>query len=308
MKKNSRQTLIGIKRNWQLYLFLLLPVIYIFVFKYIPMGGIVIAFKDFKTRLGIWGSEWVGFEHFIRFFSTYQCKKVITNTLIISLYSLVASFPIPIIFALMMNCVRNEKIKKTVQTIVCLPHFISTVVMVGIIFQLFNPRIGLYGIIMEALTGVYPSDINASPDGFRHLYIWSGVWKGFGWGSIIYTAALAGVDPTYHEAAQIDGATRLQRIWHVDLPAIAPTIITLLILRTGDIMSVGFEKVYLMQNGMNLAASEIISTYEYSVGLAGTTTNFSYATAIGLFNSVVNLAMIIIVNKISKKVSDTSLW
>ena len=308
MKKNGKQIRLSIKRNWQLYLFLLLPVVYILVFKYIPMGGIVIAFKDFKTRLGIWGSEWVGFEHFIRFFSTYQCKKVITNTLVLSLYSLIASFPIPIIFALMMNCVRNEKIKKTVQTIVCLPHFISVVVMVGILFQLFNPRVGLYGIIMEALTGVYPADINASPDGFRHLYIWSGVWKGFGWGSIIYTAALAGVDPTYHEAAQIDGATRLQRIWHVDLPAITPTIITLLILRMGDIMSVGFEKVYLMQNGMNLAASEIISTYEYSVGLAGTSTNFSYATAIGLFNSIVNLVMIIVVNKISKKVSDTSLW
>ena len=308
MKKNGKQIRLSIKRNWQLYLFLLLPVVYILVFKYIPMGGIVIAFKDFKTRLGIWGSEWLGFEHFIRFFSTYQCKKVITNTLVLSLYSLIASFPIPIIFALMMNCVRNEKIKKTVQTIVCLPHFISVVVMVGILFQLFNPRVGLYGIIMEALTGVYPADINASPDGFRHLYIWSGVWKGFGWGSIIYTAALAGVDPTYHEAAQIDGATRLQRIWHVDLPAITPTIITLLILRMGDIMSVGFEKVYLMQNGMNLAASEIISTYEYSVGLAGTSTNFSYATAIGLFNSIVNLVMIIVVNKISKKVSDTSLW
>lgn len=308
VKKSKKQIITGIKRNWQLYLFLLIPLLYVFVFKYIPMGGIVIAFKDFKTRLGIWGSEWAGFEHFIRFFSTYQCEKVIKNTLIISLYSLVASFPIPIIFALMMNCVRKEKIKKVVQTIVCLPHFISTVVMVGIVFQLFNPRVGLYGIIMEALTGVYPHDINASPDGFRHLYIWSGVWKGFGWSSIIYTAALAGVDPTYHEAAQIDGANRLQRIWHVDLPAILPTIITLLILRMGDIMSVGFEKVYLMQNGMNLAASEIISTYEYSVGLAGTTSNFSYATAIGLFNSIVNLVMIIVVNNISKKVSETSLW
>jgi len=208
----------------------------------------------------------------------------------------------------MMNCVKNEKIKKTVQSITCLPHFISTVVMVGIIFQLFNPRNGLYGVIVEAITGSFPTDINASPNGFRHLYIWSGVWKGFGWGSIIYTAALAGVDPTYHEAAQIDGATRLQRIWHIDLPAIAPTIITMLILLVGDIMSVGFEKVYLMQNGMNLAASEIISTYEYQVGLAGSATNFSYAAAIGLFNAVINLIMIIIVNKAAKKFSGTSLW
>lgn len=272
------------------------------------MGGIVIAFKDFKMRQGIWGSEWVGLKHFIRFVSTYQFGKVVKNTLILSIYSLVASFPIPIIFALMMNCVRNEKLKKFVQSVTCLPHFISTVVMVGIIFQLFNPRTGLYGIIAEALTGVYPSDINATPNGFRHLYIWSGVWQGFGWSSIIYTAALAGVDPTYHEAAQIDGATRFQRIIYIDLPAIAPTIITMLILRMGSIISVGFEKVYLMQNGMNLSASEIISTYEYSVGLGGAATNFSYAAAIGLMNTVVNFIMIILVNSIAKKVSDTSLW
>ena len=305
---NSKQIKRSIRKNWQLYLFLLLPVAYIIIFKYVPMGGVVIAFKDFKMRKGIWGSDWVAFDNFIRFFKTYQFTKVIKNTLILSLYSLVAGFPIPIIFALMMNCVKNEKIKKTVQSITCLPHFISTVVMVGIIFQLFNPRNGLYGVIVEAITGSFPTDINASPNGFRHLYIWSGVWKGFGWGSIIYTAALAGVDPTYHEAAQIDGATRLQRIWHIDLPAIAPTIITMLILRVGDIMSVGFEKVYLMQNGMNLAASEIISTYEYQVGLAGSATNFSYAAAIGLFNSVINLIMIIIVNKAAKKFSGTSLW
>ncbi len=308
MKMNSNQIKKSLRKNWRLYIFLLLPVAYILLFKYVPMGGVAIAFKDYKIKYGIFGSEWVGLKHFIRFFSTYQCAKVIKNTLIISFYSLVAGFPIPIIFALMMNCVQREKLKKVVQSITCLPHFISTVVMVGIIFQLFNPRTGLYGIIAEAITGVYPNDINASPDGFRHLYIWSGVWKGFGWGSIIYTAALAGVDPTYHEAAQIDGATRLQRIWHIDLPAIAPTIITMLILRVGDIMSVGFEKVYLMQNGMNLAASEIISTYEYQVGLAGSASNPSYAAAIGLFNSIVNLIMIIIVNNVAKKVSNTSLW
>lgn len=308
MKNSNAKIKKNIRKNWQLYMFLLIPVLYVIIFKYLPMGGLVIAFKDFKLRQGIWGSDWVGLEHFIRFFGTYQCKKVIKNTLVISLYTLVAGFPIPIIFALMMNCVRNEKIKKTVQSIVCLPHFISTVVMVGIVFQLFNPRTGLYGIIMEALTGVYPTDINASPSGFLHLYTWSGVWKGFGWGSIIYTAALAGVDPTYHEAAQIDGATRLQRILHIDLPSITPTIITLLILRVGDLMSVGFEKAYLMQNGMNLASSEIISTYEYAVGLSGSSPNFSYATAIGLFNSIINLILIVIVNKMARKYSETSLW
>ena len=308
MKRSRKQIMLSIRKNWQLYLFLLVPVVYVIVFKYVPMGGVVIAFKEFKMRQGIWGSDWVGLEHFIRFINTYQFGKVVKNTLILSLYSIAAGFPIPIIFALMMNCLKNERIKKFVQSITCLPHFISTVVMVGIVFQLFNPRTGLYGIISEALTGVYPADINASPNGFRHLYIWSGVWAGFGWGSIIYTAALAGVDPTYHEAAQIDGATRFQRIIHIDLPAIAPTIITMLILRLGDVMSVGFEKVYLMQNGMNRAASEIISTYEYSIGLGGATTNFSYAAAIGLMNSVVNLIMIVLVNHIAKKVSDTSLW
>ncbi len=308
MKKTKKQIRASIRKNWQLYLFLLIPVVYVIVFKYVPMGGLVIAFKDFKLRYGIWGSEWVGLEHFKRFFSTYQFQKVLTNTLILSIYSILAGFPIPIIFALMMNCVRNEKIKKVVQSIVCLPHFISTVVMVGIVFQLFNPRTGLYGVVTELLTGSYPTDINASPDGFRHLYIWSGVWKGFGWGSIIYTAALAGVDPTYHEAAQVDGATRFQRIIHIDLPSIMPTIIVMLILRMGDVISVGFEKVYLMQNTMNLAASEVISTYEYSVGLGGSSTNFSYAAAIGLFNSVVNLIMIVIVNKLAKRYSDTSLW
>lgn len=308
MKKSKKQIKLSIRKNWQLYLFLLVPVIYIIVFKYVPMGGIVIAFKDYKIRDGIWGSEWVGLEHFIRFVKTYQFKKILKNTFILSVYSMLASFPIPIIFALMMNCVRNEKIKKFVQSVTCLPHFISTVVMVGIVFQLFNPRTGLYGIIMEAITGTYPTDINATPDGFRHLYVWSGVWQGFGWSSIIYTAALAGVDPTYHEAAQIDGATRFQRIIHIDLPTIAPTIITLLILRVSDVLSVGFEKVYLMQNGMNLAASEIISTYTYSVGLGSSATNFSYAAAIGLLNAVVDMTLLFIVNHIAKKVSDTSLW
>ena len=308
MKKNSKQIKASICKNWQLYLFLLIPVVYIIVFKYVPMTNMVIAFKDYKIRHGIWGSEWVGLENFIRFFKTYQSRKIIKNTLVLSLYDIAVGFPIPIIFALMMNCVRNERVKKFVQSVTCLPYFISTVVMVGILLQLFNPRTGLYGMIVEGLTGVYPTDINASPNGFRHMYVWSGVWQGFGWSSVIYVAALAGVDPTYHEAAEVDGATRFQRIIHIDLPCIMPTVITMLILRMGSVLSVGFEKVYLMQNGMNLAASEIISTYEYTVGLSGAAPNLSYATAIGLFNSVVNLVMITIVNKIARKYSDTSLW
>ena len=309
MKKSGKQIRANIRKNWQLYLFLLVPVAYVILFKYVPMGGLIIAFEDYKMRDGIFGSEWVGFENFIKFFQSYQFGKVVKNTLILSFYAIIAGFPIPIIFALIMNCIPNERVKKIVQSITCLPHFISTVVMIGILYQIFNPRTGLYGIAVEALTGVYPTDINASPNGFRHLYVWSGVWQGFGWGSIIYTAALAGVDPSYHEAAQIDGATRLQRIIHIDLPSILPTIITMLILRMGDVMSIGFEKVYLMQNGMNLAASEVISTYEYSIGLGGSgATDFSYATAIGLFNSVINLIMVMAVNRFAKKHGETSLW
>lgn len=308
MKSKKKQIFLDLRRDWQLYVLLIIPVLYVLIFKYIPMGGLVIAFKDFKMRLGVWGSEWVGFDNFIKFFTSYQSKRVIKNTLILSFYSIIAGFPLPIIFALLLNSVRNEKFKKVSQSIACLPHFISTVVMVGIVFQIFNNRTGLYGIIGEALNGVFPADILGSPTVFRHLYVWSGVWKGFGWGSIIYTAALAGVDPSYHEAAQIDGATRMQRIIHIDLPSILPTIVTMLILRMGDVMSIGFEKVYLMQNSLNLSASQVISTYEYSIGLASGHSDLSYATAIGLFNSVINLLMLVIVNKIAKKVSDTSLW
>lgn len=309
MKNNRAKTWIRMKKDWRLYTFLLIPLIYVIVFKYIPMGGIVIAFKDYKMRLGIWGSEWVGLEHFVRFFNSYQFKRVVSNTVILSFYSIVAGFPLPVIFALMINSVRNARFKKITQSIACLPHFISTVVLVGIVFQIFNNRIGLYGILGELITGKYPSDIMGSPSVFRHMYVWSGIWQGFGWSSIIYTAALAGVDPSYHEAAQIDGATRLQRIMYIDFPSILPTIITMLILRMGSVMSIGFEKTYLMQNTLNMSASEVISTYSYSVGLAGgANTNMSYATAIGIFNSVVNLILLVLVNKISRKVSETSLW
>lgn len=309
MKNNRAKTWIRMKKDWRLYTFLLIPLIYVIVFKYIPMGGIVIAFKDYKMRLGIWGSEWVGLEHFVRFLNSYQFKRVVSNTVILSFYSIVAGFPLPVIFALLINSVRNARFKKITQSIACLPHFISTVVLVGIVFQIFNNRIGLYGIIGELITGEYPADIMGSPSVFRHMYVWSGIWQGFGWSSIIYTASLAGVDPSYHEAAQIDGATRLQRILHIDLPSILPTIITMLILRMGSVMSIGFEKTYLMQNTLNMSASEVISTYSYSVGLAGgSNTNMSYATAIGVFNSVVNLLLLVLVNKISRKVSETSLW
>ncbi|MBQ7840572.1 MAG: sugar ABC transporter permease [Lachnospiraceae bacterium] len=296
-------------RNRQLYLFLLLPVLYIIIFHYVPMGGIVIAFEDYRARKGIWGSEWVGLENFIKFFNSYDCKRIIRNTLILSVYTIAAGFPIPICFALIINSVRSEKFKKVTQTIVTLPHFISVTVMVGILMNVFSNRTGLYGIIGMMLTGEYPADILGSPSAFRHLYVWSGVWQEFGWGSIIYTAALSSVDPEYHEAAQIDGASRLQRIIHIDFPSILPTVVIMLILRMGTVMSIGFEKVYLMQNSLNIEASSIISTYVYNVGLASQgNTDLSYATAIGLFNSVINLIMITVVNKIADKVGETSLW
>lgn len=305
----SKHTLKKIIKHWPLYAFLFLPVLYIFVFKYLPMGGLAIAFQDFRFRRGIFGSEWVGFKHFIDFFQNYNFKRTLLNTIVLSVYNLMASFPLAVLFALVLNSLRNQRFQKVTQAIACLPHFISTVVMVGIVFQLFDSRTGLYGIIGEALTGAYPDNLFASGAGFRHAYVWSGVWKSFGWGSILYTAALAGIDPSYHEAAQIDGATRWQRIWHIDLPGILPTIITMLILNMGSIMNVGFEKVLLMQNTLNLSASEIISTYSYRVGLAAKAgTNMSYGAAIGLFNSVVNFILLVSVNKISKKVSDTSLW
>ncbi|MBQ8814268.1 MAG: sugar ABC transporter permease [Lachnospiraceae bacterium] len=308
MKKRSEWRT-ALRRDWQLYVFLLIPITYILIFAYAPMGGIVMAFQDYSARKGILGSDWVGLDNFRRFFESYNSRRAITNTIVLSLYTIVAGFPIPICFALMLNSLRREKFKKVTQTIVNMPHFISVTVMVGILMQIFNPRTGLYGAIGEWITGNYPGDILGSAAAFRHLYVWSGIWQNFGWNSVIYTAALSSVDPTYHEAAMLDGATRLQRVRHVDIPAILPTVVTMLILRMGSVMSIGFEKVYLMQNGLNMATSDIISTYVYQVSLAADgISDFSYATAIGLFNNVIEFILITIVNKISKKVSETSLW
>lgn len=309
MKQYFRGLGRDIRRDWQLYLFLALPVAYIILFAYVPMGGLVMAFQNFSIRKGIFGSDWVGFDNFIKFFNSYQCWRVIRNTLVLSLYTILAGFPIPVCFALMINSLRGERFKKFSQTIVNLPHFISVTVMVGILFQLFNSRTGLYGVIGEAVTGAYPPDLFASASNFRHFYVWSGIWQEFGWGSIIYVAALSSVDLSYHEAAEIDGATRFQRVLHIDFPSICPTIIIMLILRMGSVMSIGFEKVYLMQNSLNLQTSNIISTYVYQVGLAASgNSDFSYATAIGFFNSLVNMVLIASVNAISRRFSDTSLW
>lgn len=295
-------------KYWQLYVFLIIPVIYIIIFAYIPMGGLQIAFKDFTGLKGIWGSDWVGLKHFKTFLNSYQFKRVFMNTIGLSFYQLLAGFPIPIILALGLNSVRSKKFKKLVQTVTYMPHFISVIVLVGIINTLFNPITGLYGTMSELLFGVQPADIFGNPGAFKHLYVWSGIWQNCGWSSIIYIAALSSVDKELHEAAKVDGANRFQRVIHIDFQAIVPTAIILLIMNTGKIMTIGFEKVFLMQNSLNLSSSEIISTYVYKVGLVTGGGDFSYATAIGLFNSIINLILIVSVNKISKKVSNTSLW
>ena len=255
----------------------------------------------------MWASSWIGFDHFAKFLSSYMFGRVLKNTLTISLYGLIAGFPIPIIFALLLNAMRNLKYKKVVQTVTYLPHFISTVVMVGIIMQVLNPQMGVFGTAWKAVTGTQAPNIMANPDAFPHLYVWSGIWQSVGWSSIVYIAALSGVDSSLYEAAAIDGAGRFKQVIHIDLPSIIPTAVLLLIMNAGSIMNVGFEKVFLFQNDLNLRTSEIISTYVYKIGLTGQN-EVDYATAIGLFNSVVNLILIMIVNTVSSRVSQQSLW
>lgn len=297
-----------VRRDWQLYLLLLVPLVYVIIFAYVPMGGLQIAFRKYTVRKGIWGSPFVGFDHFVKFFNSYYFGRTLKNTLLLSGYSIVFGFPLPILLALLMNSIRSMKFRNISQTITTLPHFISVVVLVGMVFQLFNARYGIYGILFKALAGTAPNDPFASPANFYHFYIWSGIWQEFGWGSIIYIAALSGVDPSLHEAAVMDGATRLRRVLHIDIPTILPTITIMLILRMGSVMGIGFEKVYLLQNNVNLSTSEVISTYVYKVGLASGNSDFSYATAIGFFNSAVNLLLIALTNATSRRVGETSLW
>lgn len=308
-KSLGRRILLALRRDWQLYAFMSLPVLYILIFKYFPMTGLQLAFRKYKPKDGLYGSEWVWFDNFVKFFESYQFERTLKNTLILSAYQLTCNTFIPIAFALTLNCIEMPRFKKITQTIVTLPHFISVVVLIGIVMQVLNSRIGLYGILYESITGRYPDDIFADVNSFRHVYVWSGVWQNFGWSSIIYIATLSGVDGGLHEAAQLDGASRFKRVLHVDLPHIMPTAITLAIMNIGKLMSLGYEKALLLQNSLNLEHSELISTYVYRVGLSGEVrSDFSYATAIDFFNAVVNLILIIVANKASKKVADTSLW
>jgi len=291
--------------SWQLYAFVSLAFLTIFIFSYIPMYGIVIAFKDFRPAMGIWGSPWVGFDHFIRFFESHHFWTLIKNTLAINIYALVVGFPLPIILALAFNEVKDSFFKKFTQTVTYAPHFISVVVLSGMVVSFLSPTTGVINHFLEFL-GFQRIAFLSEPDWFRSIYVLSGVWQSTGWASIIYLAALAGVDPTLHEAAIVDGATRLQRVWYINLPAIMPTVMILLIMNVGSLMAMGFERIFLLQNPLNLATSNVIATYVYEMGLLNA--QFSFAAAIGLFNAAINAVLLIMVNRISSKVSEVSLW
>ena len=289
--------------SWQLYVMLVPTLAYLFLFNYMPIYGVQIAFRDFRGSRGIWGSQWVGLKHFIRFINYPNFWPILRNTLVISLYSL-ATFPCSVILALLFNEIDNRFFKRTVQMVAYAPHFISTVVVCSML-TLFLNRNGLINNLLAAV-GVPRTDYLTYPEYFASSYVWSGVWQGSGYSSVLYFAALSGVDASLYEAATIDGATKLKRVIHIDIPCILPTIVITLILNTGSILSVGFEKVFLLQNASNYAVSEIISTYVYKIGV--TDAQFSLSTAISLFNALINFIILFTVNKIASKLSDISLF
>jgi putative aldouronate transport system permease protein len=291
-------------RHWQLYLLLLAPLVWVAVFRYGPMYGLQIAFKDYMIRTGFWGSKWVGLKHFKAFITSYYFPRLLGNTIGISLYSLLAGFLPPIILAIALNECRIKFMTKSIQMITYAPYFLSTVVIVSILMQLLSLS-GMLNTLIKALGGTPVSFIGEAPL-FKSIYVWSGIWQGTGYSSIIYLAALAGINPELQEVAYIDGANIWQRIWHIDIPGIMPTAIILFILNTAGILNVGFEKVYLMQNPLNMSSSDVISTYTYRIGLVDM--NYSFATAVGLFQSIISFAFMMIINRISKKVSDVSVW
>lgn len=288
-------------RDWQLYMLCIPALIYIAIFCYGPMYGIQIAFKNYVARQGIWGSEWIGFAHFIRFFKSPNFWLLLKNTVTLSLYTLLVGFPFPIILALLLNQTTNKKFRKCVQTIIYAPHFISVVVMCGMITLFLSYNTGIVNTIITKLGGER-TFFMASNEMFPHIYVWSDIWQSTGWGTIIYIAALGAISKDQYEAAKIDGASKWKMLLYIDIPNLMPTILTMFILRCGSIMNIGFQKAFLLQNPMNLGASEIISTYVYKIGLLDA--KFDYSTAIGLFNNIINVIMLILVNQISKKVSD----
>lgn len=304
-KDRLQQAAAYLRRYWMLYVFLLPAVLDVFIFRYIPMYGLQIAFKDYKVRHGIWGSEWVGLLHFQRFIETVNFWQILRNTVLISVASLVCGFPAPILLAFMIHEIRSNRYRKFVQMITYMPHFISMVAIVGLINLFTDRSTGLINLLRMKM-GYEGVSFMTRPSAFIPIYVISGIWQETGWGTIIYLAALAGIDVDMLDAAEVDGVTRLQRIRYLYFPTILPTIIILLILNVGSILNVGFEKIFLMQNDLNLEASEVISTYVYEWGLLNG--RYSYTTAIGLFNSVVNGILLVAVNQISRRVTQTSLW
>lgn len=294
----------SLRRYWMLYLLLAPAAIYLLIFSYQPMYGVIIAFKNFQATKGILGSPWIGLDHFIRFVTYPNFGKLMWNTVALNLYGL-ATFPVSIIFALSLNEMRNLKFKRIVQMLTYAPNFISVVVICGMILLFFNRSMGLVNNIFESV-GITRIDFMADPKYFRHIYIWSGVWQGFGFGSIIYLAGLSGVSQELIEAARIDGATRIKIIWHVNLPAITPTIVLLLILSTGGILGSDFTKILLLQNDLNKEVSNVLATYTYQIGIVSG--QYAYSAAIGLFNTVIGVVILMIVNTIAKKVTDIGIW
>ncbi|MER5182251.1 ABC transporter permease subunit [Streptomyces sp. NPDC002896] len=295
----------SLRRHWTLYALMLVPLTHLLVFKYIPMANGVIAFKDYNVIQGIWGSPWVGLRHFQAFLANPTFWELVQNTFLLSFYAVLAAFPIPIILALALNEIRQGLFKRTVQMVTYAPYFISTVVVVSMIIMILSPKVGLTSHVF-GFFGVDAVDLLADPSYFRHIYVWSDIWQTAGYSAVIYLASLAGVDQSLYEAARVDGASRLQKIWHVDLPSIMPTAVIVLILAVGNIMAIGFEKAFLLQNPLNLSASEIIATYVYKTGLLNA--DFSQATAVGLLNSAVNLCLLVFVNVIAKRVTGSGVW
>ena len=305
-RQNIFQRLLkDIKKNWLLYAMILPVVVWFLIFCYKPMYGVLMAFKDYKIKLGIMESPWVGFKHFRRFFNAYSFTSLLRNTLWLSTYNLIVGFPIPIIFALLLNYLRQTRLKKTVQMVSYAPFFISTVVICGMIAIFTAQDTGIFN-AMRGWFGLESVDFMSKPEWFDDIYVWSGIWQGMGWSSIIYISALAGVDYELHEAAIVDGATKVQRIIHIDLPSIKSTIVMLLILQMGSLMGVGFEKVYLLQNSLNKDAASVIATYVYEVGMINS--DYGYSTAVGLFNSAINILLLVVANTVVKKISDESLF
>lgn len=305
VKNNGASKLVSnVIRHWQLYVLLLPTIIFFVVFKYVPMYGVQIAFRDYMTTLGFFNSPWVGLKHFTRFLNSPDFTMIFKNTLTISLYQLAVSFPLPILISLLLNQFKNPRHRVIIQNILIAPHFISLVVLIGMVTIFLNPTTGIINQLIVALGGEAQFFLG-DPDYFQSIYVLSGVWQSTGWGTVIYIAALAAIDPTLYEAASVDGANRWQKIWHIDFFGILPVVITQLILNAGQMLSIGYEKILLLQNSLNRVSSEVISTYEYKQGILDA--QFSYSSAIGLFNAVINFGILLLVNHLAKKYSETSI-